>query len=428
MSLLLSAVLLAAALGSVGEVNAEAAVLPARTVKVLPIFFVPEGAAPPTEKQAKDFMRHVEWARKRYAELLPGHVTFGVAAKKPLVVQGSQKLEYYRARPDWGAPDYAAELLAHLKCTRFNCPYVMLVLVMNPVDDYPGGLGQPVNGGFNTGGSIVLLPSSGLDKYPILQSSMQHELGHGFGLPHVDVFGYDMRNNESLMSYNAKHHTNGFTPSPTPGKFIPEDIRALALNHRVFPKLRFDPDKDVPKGYKISKRVIGLGRMNITGLPDGVQVSTKSGEEDGCTADRILIGPLTPVEKGVTPEFDPDTMWRSGKTPTGWVSIQVTLPAEVALTKFLLHTMPPGHPEAVRKVRASVLEPDGSYRVVAEKDVKTADDTLAVRKTRATVWRFEFQTDPGKAVLIRGLEFFSGSAQIFPPLLPFQAIGEIRSR
>ncbi len=94
---------------------------------------------------------------------------------------------------------------------------------MNPNDGWPAGGGRPFNGGFNTGGGIVIMSSNGLDRAPNFQSTLQHELGHAFGLPHVDVYGYDMQTNMSMMSYNPSHHTNGFEPSATPGRFIPED-------------------------------------------------------------------------------------------------------------------------------------------------------------------------------------------------------------
>ena len=80
------------------------------------------------------------------------------------------------------------------------------------------------------------------------------------------VYGYDMGTNPSVMSYNPKHHTDGFKPSRTPGILIAEDIRALALNRRVFSRLRFDAKKDVPAGYTMQK-IVTLGPMTIPGQP-----------------------------------------------------------------------------------------------------------------------------------------------------------------
>ena len=75
-----------------------------------------------------------------------------------------------------------------------------------------------------------------------------------------------MGTNPSLMSYNPTHHTQGFEPSKTPGILIAEDVRALALNRRVFPRLRFDAKTDVPQGYTMQK-IVTLGPMEIPGHP-----------------------------------------------------------------------------------------------------------------------------------------------------------------
>ena len=71
-----------------------------------------------------------------------------------------------------------------------------------------------------------------------------------------------MKTNPSIMSYNPAHHTNGFDPSPTPGTLIPEDLRGLAKNQRVFPGLRFDPRRDVPAGYHLHP-LVKLGPMEL---------------------------------------------------------------------------------------------------------------------------------------------------------------------
>ena len=106
--------------------------------------------------------------------------------------------------------------------------------MMNPKDDIPTPGGRPLNGGFNTGGGIIILSSFTLDRSPYIQSTLQHELGHAFGLPHVDVYGYDMKTNASIMSYDPRHHTKGFTESRKPGKLIPEDRHGYAQCAGIF--------------------------------------------------------------------------------------------------------------------------------------------------------------------------------------------------
>ncbi|HLK15013.1 MAG TPA: hypothetical protein VKT78_09420, partial [Fimbriimonadaceae bacterium] len=161
------------------------------------------------------------------------------------------------------AAEYAVSgLLRKDRRTRWNCPYVYVVLFVG-AGEYPGGGGgRPINGGHDQGGGIIILADAYLETTPNFQSTLQHELGHAFGLPHVEVYGYDMLTNNSLMSYNPKHHTNFFIQSETPGQLIPEDLRGLAANKWAFPDFRFDPATDVPKGYSMHADIT-LGPMQL---------------------------------------------------------------------------------------------------------------------------------------------------------------------
>src|SRR5262249_51196124 len=154
--------------------------------------FVPAGEDDPTAEQKRALARHLEICRKRYAEMLGNRDGFRVEPGGPKVVRSLKTLEALRALPENAAPEIAATLLGEFKVNRFNCPYIFLVVVMNPKEDRPAGGGRPLNGGFNTGGGIVILSSHGLDASPNFQSTLQHEIGHGFGLPHVSEYHYDM--------------------------------------------------------------------------------------------------------------------------------------------------------------------------------------------------------------------------------------------
>lgn len=235
-----------------------------KEVTVLPIFFVPQGELEPSQEQISSLMRHLEWTRTRYLELMHNKDSFAIADAKQKIYLSKHPLAFYRELPENAAPQFVSELLADLKYNRYTCPYILLFVVMNPHDGFPGGGGRPLNGGFNTGGGVVILSSSGLDSSRNFQSTLQHELGHSFGLVHVDCYEYDMTKCNSIMSYNPMHHTDGFTPSRTPGVFLPEDLRGLASNTRAFPKFRYDPKRDVPRGYSL-KGIFGLGPMTIPG-------------------------------------------------------------------------------------------------------------------------------------------------------------------
>jgi hypothetical protein len=154
-----------------------------------------------------------------------------------------------------------SELFEYFKTNRFDAPFVFLILVLNPRDKFPNGGGRPINGGNNNGGGVIIVSSYAMDDMPNFQSTLQHELGHSFGLVHVDMYGYNMTSSSSIMSYNKAHHTNRFQVSSTPGIFIPEDLRGLALNKKAFPHFSYTPEG------KISPKTPALPPMNIPGQP-----------------------------------------------------------------------------------------------------------------------------------------------------------------
>jgi len=394
--------------------------IPPREVMVLPVFFIPNGEFAPTDDQTERLMRHLNWSQTRYRELLIDQATFAAAEQKPRVYQSERDLVFYEAQPEDSAPQVVSELLDELNFTRYNCPYILLVMMMNSKDDFPVGGGRPLNGGFNTGGGIIILSSFALDKSPNFQSTLQHELGHAFGLPHIDAFGYDMSSNDSIMSYNPRHHTNWFEPSMTPGKLIPEDLRGLALNQRVFPKLQFLADRDIPQGYMIVERIVTLGPMDIPGQPSGVNVTTESGEEYGSKVTNIVQGQIMANKKTGIVTFDPSTMWHSSKTLTGWVSVDIFFPYSIEITRVAVHSQHSGEYNAAQAVKVAVQDSNGMFQEVIEKNLTSADDILTLPKANGRAWRFEFQAGESGYVTLRGLQFYSGDDELFPPLITFQ--------
>ena len=397
---------------AVGAVKAENAVAP-RSVKVLPVFFVPKGETEPTTDQMTRMMAHLEWSRTRYQELLGD--TFEIAEPKPRVYHSEEPLDFYRAQPEGAAPQFVSELLKAYGYNRYTCPYIILVMFMNSVDGFPGGGGRPINGGLNTGGGIIIFSSYDYDRAPNVQSSIQHELGHAFGLPHVDVYGLDMGTNMSFMSYNPEHHTNGFTPSATPGVVIPEDVRALAMNHRVFHKLRFDPKKDIPAGYKIAERIVGLGPMILPGQPDGATVTTDAGEEGDSKAAYIVQGQILTAKDA----FDPSVMWQSAKVSKGWAAADVALPYDVDLTMLRVYSGCADRDGAARAVRVSVKDAEGQWRQLREEKIKASEGSITFAKTHGSEWKIEFEPGDSGYVIVRGVRFFVGKDELFPPLVVY---------
>ncbi len=385
-------------------------------VEVLPVFFVPQGGANPVPTQETNLMLYLSWAQARYEEMLQFRSTFALADSVPHVYTGIHEDPYYRSQGDGGAAAYTDELLTHYGYSRFDCPFVFLVIYLSPYSAFPGGGGRPINAGFNTGGGIVILSSYDLDHTPSFEATLQHELGHSFGLPHVDVYGYDMATNPSIMSYNPAHHTNFFRPSPTPGILIPEDLRGLALNKYVFPEMYFDPAVDIPAGYRISPDVVYLGIFDIPNQADyRLQVTTVSGEAAGSHVRNIVQHRIRPSVPGEL-AFDPATMWQSG--PAVWAVAEVHFPFAVTMDRIGVHSQHSGQYHEADSLRVAIRD-GGGYTLVTELDLDGVDQYVSFEAASDSVWAFSFRTGASGSVVIRGLEFFFEDETLFPPLVPY---------
>src|SRR5262249_22091336 len=117
--------------------------------------------------------------------------------------------------------------------------------------------------------------------------------------------------------------------------------------------------------------------------------------------------------------FDPKWAWQSAPTQTGWVSVQVTFPYAVELTRVVVHSQHSGRFHAARAIRISTMQ-QNRWKRVTTTDLRSVDAAVSLPPTVAKEWRFEFRAGSSKSVVLRGLEFFSGDDQLFPPLVPLQ--------
>lgn len=390
--------------------------LPPEQVDVLPVFLVPQGEPLPSPQQEADLTAHVLWSQERFHEMLNCRSTFALVSDAPHVYHGEHTIEFYQQQPEQAAPVWTSELLEHYGYDRFTNPYIFLIIVMNPGADYPTGGGRPCNGGFNTGGGIVIMSSFALDHHPNFQSTLQHELGHAFGLPHVDVYGYDMQTNDSIMSYNPAHHTNGFEPSPTPGILISEDIRGLAYNDLALPRLAYDPATDVPHGYDPAPPV-WLGPMTIPRQVDNVVLaSTPSGEAYGSSIENVVQGQIKP-SAGPGNTFDPATMWHSEITDTGWVTIGLVFPLPVRLDSLTVHSQHSGAYHAAEHAQILAWVNEANV-LVADQALEGVDVEVAFEAAESDRWTLHLEAGPSQQVVVRGLQFHLGDLEVFPPFIP----------
>jgi len=391
--------------------------IPPQRVAVLPCFFVPRGASRPDEARIDALARHLDWARTRYAELLPGRATFALAAESVQVIESPYDIEFFRHAKDAGLAQIGAEILHHLGYNRYTCPYICFTVFQNDDNDFPTGRGSVFNGGYNTGGGLVLVSSYALTHIANFQSTVQHELAHAFGLPHSSVYGYDMKTDASIMSYNLAHHTRGFEPSRTPGVFTPEDLRGLALNKRGFGELDFSAERDVPLGYTLYPEIVPLPPMTLHGQPGRIEVRTPSGEDYSSRAGNIVQNIIRPSVDSGSVSYDSESMWHSAKTPTGWVSLELDFPVRVALTAVRIHSQHSGKFHAAVAMKLWRWKAGGYERVVESK-LNTVDEKIGFAYTEAQRWKLELKAGASGYVVVRGLQFFSGSEEIIPPLIP----------
>lgn len=384
-------------------------------IKVLPVFLRPTDQPEPAEALYGKFTAHLLWAQQRYLEMLDNRDTFLIATNKPTLVTGKKTLAEYKVAPEGGASVYVSELLEHFNFTRFNCPYVFVILLVNSVDAFPGAGGRPFNRGWNSGGGMLMMSSWDLDHAPNFQSTLQHELGHSFGLSHVSAYDYDMGTNASIMSYNLDHWTSGFTPSATPGILIPEDIRILLQNRRVFSKLQFNPATDTPAGYAIAPNFPVFGPQDLPGqVPYALGAVTSIGGNYTGPPTAMLINHLKP-RLGPDASFDASNMWHSQFSTNGWVAVDVTFPLSVTLDRVRIHSQYGGNKWMATRTRIQRLRA-GNFETVTSNVLHQADQEVSFTAAAADTWRFHFYNPEGY-VVIRGLEFFSGNQDVFPPAI-----------
>lgn len=388
-------------------------------IKVQPLFFVPQDQLPPTKAQISKLHKHVRICQKRYKQMLSGRDTFEIAGR-PQVVHYDSTLATLKKQIETHEGQLSAYLLSQLfpkyKVNRFNCPYVFIVVVMNPKEAWPTASGRPINLGFNSGGGIATFSSSKLDaEKSVFQGSLQHELGHALGLLHVESYGYDQYANKSIMSYSKSNYWTNFRPPKDPSILIPEDIRVLAMNKRVFPKLYFDTGKDVLEGYRLCNTIVRFSfEPTIPGQkPYEIKLSTMSGEEGGTKVGNVVQAWVKGNRKTRTGiGLVANNMWMSGKKDSGWIDLMLEFPIAVRMNMIRVQSQCGGGNHPIMAIRVEANTSD--FVEVARREEPLGDEEdISFKEIKAKQWRLHFLPDDSRQVVIRGLEFYSSQGEFF---------------
>ncbi len=387
---------------------------PPEQISVMPVVFTPKGEKTPDRELDAVVLRHLKWTQRRYGELLG--TTFEIE-NNVRRVRGAKTLEEYRKRDEDAVMDFAAELLKEFGYSRFNCPHIFLIVVVNPKDDWPLGVGCVFNGGYNTGGGATMMSTDAFVKKPNAQSTLEHELGHTFGLPHVSSYGIEMNgNNPSMMSYNPAHWSRGLEPSLQPSTFIPEDIRGLALNDRAVPNLEFSTTKDVPGDYKMFWTPMPFGAIKLEDQPDyAIGVKSNAGAAFNSKLESCVVGHLR-SSPGPKLYYDAGSMWHS-EPVEGNMTLDLTFPFSVELTRIRLYSGHSGQYHPVKAFSVSAYTTDGDEKLLANHEMKSFDGEVTFTTTESQQWHLEMTPSESRTIVLRGLRFYSGTTEIFPPQL-----------
>ncbi len=143
------------------------------------------------------------------------------------------------------------------------------------------------------------------------------------------------------------------------------------------------------------------------------KVRTEYGETYNSKVSNIIQHVIKPSLNTGKVTYDSSTMWHSAQVNSGWVSVFITFPNPVELTAVGVHTQHSGIYHAAEAVRIYAAEPANKYRLVADTVLPSVDARINLPRTKAQQWKFEFK--PGKSgyVVVRGLQFFNGTTELY---------------
>lgn len=240
---------------------------------VQPVFFLPTDNATYSREEMSRFsdllFAHLNLASEHWRRILRTD-TFEITRDGARVYFARRPGSYYTMPKAADAAHLMLkELFDEYGDNRNTSRFIYLVIYARPAGALQGeilGGARTMNGMPGTGGAFAHLELSSLltDKPYPFQSTLVHELGHAFGLTHPSCYGYPLSENDSVMSYNPRHHSRGLPASPGPGELNPEEYYAIALNRLAFPSFVFNPAVHNPRNKPLDHAVEScfLGEMS----------------------------------------------------------------------------------------------------------------------------------------------------------------------
>ncbi|MEM7048568.1 MAG: hypothetical protein AAF604_02865 [Acidobacteriota bacterium] len=351
---------------------------------------------------------------------------------QPLVVRSALSRAEMANAYAAGEYPFLAEVLAAVDCRQGSCPFVFAIAAVGEPIHIAGG--RKLNHGYDSGGGFAIfnfrreLVEVDRAGSPVhFFSTLLHELGHAFGLPHVSDFCGDtaacparlsINGSPSVMSYNSAnwiygcgHAQSSSNPSDgactypgdavidaLPGSLIAEDLRILSQNDRVFPGLVVERPVDAP-GLEVFE-LSGLGDTPIPGHQTLELLSAWTHEGFWTPPSVLLGGDDNPMPQFFDP-FDGIHMWHSKDLgPQGWAVVSIAFPEEVDLRRIDVYS---GYGSGTHRAKRVRVRAGSSFETAAF--FASANQTIPF-KHRARVFHLWLQAGDSGHVVLRGVRLF----------------------
>ncbi len=372
---------------------------PVGRVMVQPVLFVPKGQQAALRQwtggsspKIDDYLKVV---RNKWEQMLGGPA-FDYTPRK--TVYGNEPFDGTKKKSDFFVATQGQVLSAlgvapEMPATPDICDFdrIVLILVVGVKSSQLGTASNWCSYATFNGPGVALISIDYEYAEGQLTSTLVHELGHTFGLRHSwerpeagsksktsKLPRYDESLSNSVMSYNPTHHTNSTLLANVKGTLLDVDRFELAFNKRVLPRFHFTDE-------------------------------LSAGEQEYVP---FLRHPIKPISSS----YDMYTMWQSPSTnPKGWVSLPVVLPRVETVTRIVIETGVAGGQKVAKAAQVEAMTASTAFKKVGQLQDADGRIDLSVSAVSAQEWKIALRTSPGQQVVLRGVRFFNGNTELYPP-------------